>query len=605
MRASNPRARPERNFMRRSRIWAATVLFLAASCPLHARDDIVMKAMRDELARSMQKLQLEALPKPYFIAYRVQETTHTEVSASFGSLLGSNQNRTRFLSAEVRVGDYSLDNTNFVALSFGTSGVVHSFAGTVQLPLEDDYSEIRRQIWLATDSAYKRVLEDFSKKRALLEIQKRAEDLPDFSREEPANIVDEMPPADMSIQEAEAEVRELSALFEQMPGVFTSTVHLAVINTFTRYVNSEGTSFTRMDPGVMFTTLAKTQAADGMPLEDVVAAYGRSMQDLSTKDALAARIREMGARLQEMRSVPILEPYNGPVLVEGQAASELFSQVFAPRLLAVRRPLSENPQLGIYFSQADDTFVGRLGARVLPEFLNVADEPALDELNHIRLVGGYKVDEEGVRARKTLLVEKGILKNLLATRDPVPGILHSTGNRGGAGPVPSNLVVTAEKGPNAGEMKSELLKLVKQRGKEYGILVTRISNPLLMPSMNRMMSMFMPRGMQGAQGMSVIAAYKVFPDGRQELIRNAELTDVTAATFKDIVLASRDQTVYSGPFLARTMFMGFFSGGGTGQAGVPVLSFIVPSLLFEDLTLKRPTGEVPNLPIAKHPFFDK
>ncbi len=591
-------------------MWQKTVgvsiaCLLLASPPLRSGDDIVMKAMRDELARSMQKLQLDSLPKPYFIAYRVQEINNSDVSASFGSLLNSNQSRARFLAVEVRVGDYSLDNTNFAVLPFGSFGVVHASAGTAQLPLEDDSAEIRRQIWLATDSAYKKVLEDFSKKKALLESQKPAEELPDFSREEPATIADEMPPATQNLKDAEEEARQLSALFKQMPGIFTSTVHLALMNTYTRYVNSEGSSFTRMDPGVMLTALAKTQAAEGMPLEDFVAATGRSPQDLPRQEVLAARIREMGGRLEQLRNAPTLEQYSGPMLIEDEAAAELFSQVFAPKLLALRRPLSDNPQLGMFLSQMEDTFVGRIGARVLPEFLTVVDDPTRDEFNRVRLVGGYKADDDGVRARKTLLVENGILKNLLATRDPVPGILHSTGNQGGSGPVPSNLVVTSGKGPKADEMKAELIKLVKQRGKEYGILVTRLGNPLLMPSTNQMMSMFMPPGMREARGITVTAAYKVFPDGRQEPIRNSELAGITAASFKDILLASSDQTVYSAPFAAPTMFLSFLSGGGTGQAGIHILSFVVPSLLFDDLTLRKSTAEVPNLPVGKHPFFDK
>ena len=119
-----------------------------------------------------------------------------------------------------------------------------------------------------------------------------------------------------------------------------------------------------------------------------------------------------------------MDEYSGPVLVQGQAAAELFSRVFAPRLLAVRRPISDNPQLGMFFSQQSDTFVGRIGSRVLPAFLNVVDNPTLDQYHGVRLVGGYMVDEEGVRAHETRLVEKGTLKTLLASRDPVTGELR-------------------------------------------------------------------------------------------------------------------------------------------------------------------------------------
>ena len=120
-----------------------------------------------------------------------------------------------------------------------------------------------------------------------------------------------------------------------------------------------------------------------------------------------------------------------------------------------------------------------------------------------------------------------------------------------------------------------------------------------------MMAMFLPPGMQGERGEGVILATKVFPDGHEEVVRNAEISGLTAAAFKDIVAASKDQTVYSAPFMPAGALAGILSGGGQAESGVAILSFVVPSFLFEDLTLKKPTGEIPKPPIAKHPYFDK
>ena len=85
----------------------------------------------------------------------------------------------------MRVGDYDLDNTNFRSFSFGGTGVVRMYGGSMQLPLEDDYDELRRKIWLATDGAYKKALEDIARKRATLQNKTRTEEIPDFSREKP------------------------------------------------------------------------------------------------------------------------------------------------------------------------------------------------------------------------------------------------------------------------------------------------------------------------------------------------------------------------------------------------------------------------------------
>ena len=135
-------------------------------------------------------------------------------------------------------------------------------------------------------------------------------------------------------------------------------------------------------------------------------------------------------------------------------------------------------------------------------------------------------------------------------------------------------------------MVKAFLKLVKKRKKKYGIVVRRIGNPALRV-----------RGLsrRGARVGNLILAYKVFPDGREELIRNAGLSDITESTFKEIVAASKNQTVYTAPFRARSA-SGIHSG---------VVSFVVPSLLFEDVTLQKPRGEVPHPPVAKHPYFDR
>src|SRR5215475_14874610 len=103
------------------------LLIGAASLP--AADDVVMRAMRDELVRSMKKLQLENLQKPYFIAYRAVESANCTTGASFGALINSNcetvsgRANSRQLSVEVRVGDYARDNTNFWAPRLAAAGV--------------------------------------------------------------------------------------------------------------------------------------------------------------------------------------------------------------------------------------------------------------------------------------------------------------------------------------------------------------------------------------------------------------------------------------------------------------------------------------------------
>jgi predicted Zn-dependent protease len=551
---------------------------LAAACPLGAQDDVVMKAMRDELDRSIKQLQLENLEKPYFIAYRVVDNESAGVSANFGALVQSSQYRSRMIGIEVRVGSYQLDNTNFFSPNFNMSSMVQVYNGSAQLTTEDDYKELRRQIWLATDATYKKALEDLSKKRSLLQNKSRADEPPDFTTESPATTAEDAPPVHIDRAKWEALARNLSGLFRQAPDVNTSGVSLSADNSYTRYVNSEGTSYTRRQPSVTFNAHAATQAADGTPLDDFVWLHGRSPADLPPEQDLASRVRDLAGRLKDLRAASTLENYNGPVLVESDAAAQLFRLEFLPNLLGTRRFLSDLPNYQQMANQFDNPFVDKIGARVLPDFLSVADNPTLPEFGGIKLGGFCKMDDDGIPARETRLVEKGILKTLLTTRDPVRGIAHSSGSRHLGQAAPSNIFVTADNGLTAAELRAKFLDLLKQRNKEFGILVRRMRNAT-----------------------SPVMAYKVFPDGREELIRGVQFSGLNAAAFKDIVAASKDQNILTVQYRPRLAL----PTSSAVDSGSLALSLAVPSLLFEDVTVRKTRGETPNPPVAGHPFFGK
>ncbi len=136
--------------MKPSRIYSTVVLLvlpLLSAGAGSAQDDVVMRAMRDELARSMADLRLEELSRPYFIAYRVDELNEVSAAASFGSVTSSRENLTRRLSVEVRVGDYAFDNTNFLGppsfprlRSAAPSAAVHHWRSTTTTTRSGDRS---------------------------------------------------------------------------------------------------------------------------------------------------------------------------------------------------------------------------------------------------------------------------------------------------------------------------------------------------------------------------------------------------------------------------------------------------------------------------------
>ena len=565
------------------RIAGLSLLLTTAACVtgLHAQEDIVMKAMRDEMARSMKELTIENLEKPYFIAYRVVDSESAGVGASFGALNNSGSGRSRMLHVEVRVGDHKLDNSHFFSFNM-SQGSSMMFSGTMRLPLEDDYKEVRRQIWLATDGAYKKAVEDISKKRAALQNRTRTDESDDFSKEEPVTASHELPPVKVDLPKWESEARALSALFRKMPAIHTSMVRFSATSSYSRYLTSEGTSYTRREPSVSFNANAVTQAADGSMLDDFLWVHGRSLAELPSQDELTARLQELGKRLTDLHDAPDLASYSGPVLVEGDAAPQMFRLMFLRDLIGAKETINGmqgmNPN---NTNQAENPFLDRVGARVLPESLTVVDNPTIAEYQGHPMAGQSKMDEDGMLSREVRLIENGILKTMLMSRDPVRGFDHTTGSRHAGQAAPSNVIVTSSAGLSAADLRAKFIELIKQRKRPFGIVVRRLRT-----------------------ANNVVLAYKVFPDGHEELVRGLQFVGMNPAAFKEIVASSKEPNFltvqYRPPQSGPGMTMSFESE----ESATPV-SLAVPSLLFEDATMRKLRVASPNPPVAGHPFFDK
>lgn len=590
------------------RLMLKLLWLLSITLPAAGQQDVVLKAMQDELARTVSQLKLEDADRPYFVSYRIDDLETLEVGATLGSLTVSQPARHRALGVEVRVGDYALDNTNYFSISIFGGGMGRFTQGIREAPLDDDYREIRRQLWLATDEQYKQAVEDLAAKRAVLANRRPSEQVPDFTREEAVKAEQALVVTRMERGALEALLRDLSGVFRDFPSLYSSSVGLQGQAQRSRYINSEGSLFTRSQARLKLTIEAEAQAEDGLPLRDSLDFFATSAGELPSKDELLAQARGLAARLERLRTAKRSERYNGPVLFEGAAAAQVLAQVFAPALVAQRTPLTDNPQFEVVFLQMVSKFspslADRLGGRVLPDFVHLLDDPTATEFARRKLLGGYSVDDDGVRARPTRLVDYGVLKSLLASRVPVQGVSHSTGNRRGFGAAPSNLVLKSDKTVPTSELRQELLRRARARGNEYGVIVRNPGRVSLGEALQEMFSSMASR--QGPPSPSVLEAVKLYPDGREEVMRAAEISGLTPASFKDIVAVGDSPVVFDDEFMpsASALFPGRASFAGA-LGGLPVVSYVVPSLMFEELTLRPSTSLMPSEPSSPPPLAQK
>jgi hypothetical protein len=116
------------------------------------------------------------------------------------------------------------------------------------------------------------------------------------------------------------------------------------------------------------------------------------------------------------------------------------------------------------------------------------------------------------------------------------------------------------------------------------------------------MASSMGGGVEG-RAPTALAIYKLYADGREELVRGMEIAPLTATSFKDILAAGDQPGVYHGAYVP--LLSSIFAVGTGGSAiGNPVslISCVAPSLLFEEVSLKKSSTPAPVPPVVGSPL---
>ena len=554
-----------------------------------AAEDTLRRALEDEIARSMEQLQVEGLVKPHFIGYTVHDDHSATVNASRGGIENQLIRRDRTLQVEVRVGSSDLDNTNVVPRR------IRNRSYSTALPLEDDYDMIRERAWLVTDSAYKLAVEMYAAKQAALQ-NTQQERVSDFSDENPHIFTHDKRSQKLDLGRIRDAARELSKIPQKFEFVHDQDLTVFANRHQDTYVNSDGSYFTRVDDSSYVRAIAWTQADDGHYLTEYVSTVGRAWNKLLDIPTIKKQLKAMYERLDDLQDAEALERYNGPLLIEEQAAAQLLALTLAPNVLNFKMPVFEENAMAASFTQraALSTFKERIGARVVPRGWSVYDDPTLDSYNDVTLVGQYPVDSDGLPSKRVSLIERGVLKTLLSDRNPTEEILHSSGsNATGAGPSVSNLIIETTQGLSSEELRNELIALVQELGREYGIRVDRAPNPHIRAS--GIPSAY--AGLRRGQALPITRAYKVFPDGREEQIRNAVISMDLLSELKNLIAYSESTYVHSDTYV--------FQSGDVSKIGpsYPVyVSIAAPDMLVEEATIVAPPGIVDSPPLVSHPL---
>jgi predicted Zn-dependent protease len=494
----------------------------------------------------------------YFIGYRIIDERTVVIDATDGGIITNEDMDDRSVDVEVRVGSPELDNLR--TLKDRQLDALTSLQRVGVMPRGTDREAIQHHLWLETDRRYREAATRYALVVNDQQTQgSQTDHPPDFSREKAEVFIGK--PAKLSIDKKEwlRRIRGCSSRGQKASNKATRTsCRVQFSETMTYYVNSEGSQIQRARTDARLIVSVGVKAPDGQSLSRLEQVFATGPDQLPSDAEIDKLLALVNKDLNDLHDSPVVDPYVGPAILEGRAAAVFFHEVFGHRVEGHRQKDELSGQ----------TFSAKVGRRIMPEWLTVYDDPTVAALNGTTLNGFYRFDDEGVRAQRAALVTDGVLKGFVQGRDPLKNFPRSNGHgrkEPGLNAVSrqGNLLVETRRSVTKDELRAELIAEVKRQNKDYGMLFTDITGG------------FTNTSRLGSQSFEVtpVMAYRIYKDGREELVRGVDIVGTPLTALGSIISAARPLETFNG-----------MCGAESGWVPVSASS---PSLLLSSLEVER------------------
>ena len=506
-------------------------------------EDPLLEIIEKEVTRTLDSIRLPNLSTPFFIDYRTEDTRSLHIRAIMGSLISSTMSPLRLGAATLLVGNYDLNNISR-----------NTYINPYRLPLENDEQAIRTSMWLQLDNAYKQSAENYEGYKSAINqmiIPEDMQDVPNFEKREPVVVI--LPPAPLKIDKKALEdyAVKASALLKDCKEANRSWVILNVSARDYRYYNTEGTKVFFPKNTVILEIWIQGQSPDGEEISQFIRKNYASPEELPDLKELKTICEDEYKSFTAMMHAPMVkESYSGPVLFEGGAVASCIIQYMIYPQKGLKS--SFRNMNGPLMVPANDLETMQ-NKKVISRDLSITSLSGSKEYNGTPLAGYFPVDMQGVVPDKELvLVEDGVLKNLLTSRQPSKRFPRSNGHSRyifNNGIIHPGVIRLSSKGNrySPAEMKQKLIDAAKEEDYEYAYIV---------------------RGQVGG----AFQFYRVdVKDGSEELLRGGKINDMSLKSFKRILGVSDKEVIHNHLI---------------GNAGSS--SYIVPeSILFEEIDITK------------------
>jgi len=529
----------------------------------------ILDVMATENERSMSKLRT-AKPFPaYYMEYAIHQQRLVAIEAEGGALVNTSDNTDRYMDVEVRVGSPALDNRH--TIPDDTRGVNDTLSRQVYAPFGEDKEALENALWVETDRRYREAAQQFFYVKQDRKLSSAEKGAPDFVHEKKEVYVEKRATLAFDKDAWTKRIKECSKKALRGYATRGSCSVLFELNTMW-FVNSEGTQLQLSWTSARIGVSVGVKADDGQSLSRLEQRFARNPDGLPGDDVVDKMIEKASTDLDALYKAPRVDPYVGPAILEGRATGVFFHEVFGHRIEGHRQKERTSGR----------TFTAAVGKEIMPDWINIYDDPTLNTLNGVVLNGFYRFDDEGVRAQRASLVRKGVLEGFDMGRNPIPGFLHSNGHgRKQLGRTTvsrqGNLVVEATKSVTDEKLHQMLLDEIKRQHKPFGLIFTDIQGGFTLTTTD------LPQSFK----VEPVMAYRLYPDGHKQLVRGIDIVGTPLTALGNILAAGRKVETFNGMC-------------GAESGWVPV-SASAPALLIKTLETERKAAPMDRQPILPPP----
>jgi hypothetical protein len=523
------------------------ILFLLPSLvTAQLQDNVIIKAMKDELTRNMSELRYEGFEKPFYISYNIDDVTEFNVASSMGGLLRSNQTRTRGKNIRVLVGNYEFNDE-----SLDDNNSSPSEANEIQLPLDNDYFGIRRSLWVTTDYIYKSAARQYKKNLETLQEKKKTIDaMPHrrFAGKPMITISLNARKYEMNLKDFEGMLNEVTEIFSRYPAIEYSGAYMSFVDGYSYFVNSEGSLAKTPIQQATMQIYAQRKTTEGETIHDMLVFNGITPEAFPSQPELMKKVASMCELLISEPVKPLDEEYSGPVLIVGQKLAETVGRTFFNSRESLSYPDALPDPRGYRQQDPAASIDSKLGKLVVNENMTVKVRSGLKEYKGTTLLGSYAIDREGVVPEsEVVLIENGVLKNLLNDRSLIKVDEKATGHASGPGVVD----ISVNGGVSLQKLKEQLVAEAKKQGLEYALIIEE----------------------EQLDNVPGVKTTKVFTNGNKaEVFKGGVIQGLTMKDLKSMIGASNEVKVYN-------LY---------GRGNQNVTSYIIPeAMLLRDVEVNR------------------